>query len=98
MASKLDPAFDELQAFFSAPAVRDFPLEMFGVPAGDLMKLLTRSPHEVAALLRTLYGIAQQDNIGAEHFLHAALRSYQELTGNYYDDVERAAEGFAKLN
>jgi transcriptional regulator with XRE-family HTH domain len=96
ISTKLDHEFDELQGFLSSPGVRDFPFELFGVPAADLMKLLTRSPHEVGALLRTIGDIARHYNIGVEHFLHAALRSYQELTGNYYDEIEREAESFAR--
>jgi transcriptional regulator with XRE-family HTH domain len=94
-STKLEGHDDVLQTFLSAPGVRDFPFEMFGVPAGDVMKLLTRSPAEVAALLRALTDIARQHDIGVEHFVHAALRSYQELTGNYCEDIETKADDFA---
>jgi predicted transcriptional regulator/DNA-binding Xre family transcriptional regulator len=96
ISSKLDQEFGELQGFLSSPGLRDFPFEKFGVPGRDLMKLLSHSPHEVGALLRALSGIARQYNIGVEHFLHAALRSHQELTGNYYEDLEREAEDFSR--
>jgi hypothetical protein len=98
ISTKMDREFDGLRELLSTPGVRDFPFEMFGVPAGDLMKLLTRSPSEVAALLRALHDIARQYNIGVEHFLHAALRSYQELTSNYYEELEAEAEGFAQAH
>lgn len=96
ISTKLDQEFNELQGFLSSPGVRDFPFELFGVPPAELVKLLTRSPHEVGALIRTIGDIARHYNIGVEHFLHAALRSYQELTGNYYDEIEREAESFAR--
>ena len=91
-STKLGADFSALQAFVNSPVVRSFPFERFGVPVGDLMKLLTRSPAEIQALLRTVTYIARQYDMGVEHFLHAALRSYQEETGNYYEDLERAAE------
>lgn len=49
----------------------------------------------MAALLKTLGEVARQYNVTVEHFLHAALRSYQELTDNYYESVERQANDFA---
>ncbi len=96
ISTKLDHEFNELQAFLTSPGVRDFPFDMFGLPAADLMKLLTHSPQQVAALIRTTGDIARQYNIGVEHFLHAALRCYQELTGNYYEAIERQADDFGR--
>ncbi len=94
VSTKLDSEFDALHAFLTSPAVHNFPFDLFGLRTGELMKLITRSPHEISALLRTLHDIASQYNIGATHFLRAALRSYQELTGNYYAPIEEAADGF----
>jgi transcriptional regulator with XRE-family HTH domain/predicted transcriptional regulator len=96
VSTRLEEEFGDLQNFLSSPGVRDFPFETFGVPPDELMRLLTRSPHEVGALIRALSDIASQYAIGVEHFLHAALRSYQELTGNYYEEIERAAEDLAR--
>jgi hypothetical protein len=95
ISTKLGHEFSELQEFLTSPGLRDFPFDLFGLPAADLMKLLSRSPHEVAALIRTVGDIARQHNIGVEHFLHAALRCYQELTGNYYEAIEKQADEFA---
>ena len=94
VSTSLGHEFTELQQFLSSPGVRDFPFDLFGVPAADLMKLLAQSPHEVAALIRTVGDLAREHNIGVEHFLHAALRCYQELTGNYYEAIEEKAEAF----
>jgi len=94
VSSRVDPEYAPLKGFLEAPGLRDFPFERFGLPREQLVHLLSRSPTEVAALLRTLNDVARQYNIGVEHFLHAALRSYQELTGNYYPDLELAAEQF----
>ncbi|MDE3153837.1 MAG: ImmA/IrrE family metallo-endopeptidase [Acidobacteriota bacterium] len=96
VSTKLDAEFDTLHAFLTSPAIHNFPFDLFGLRTGELMKLITRSPHEVSALLRTLHDIASQYNIGATHFLRAALRSYQELTGNYYAPLEDAADRFRR--
>src|SRR5512142_2020296 len=54
ISTRLGHEFTELQEFLTSPGVRDFPFDLFGVPAGELVKLLARSPHEVAALIRTV--------------------------------------------
>ncbi len=91
VSSQVDAEFAPLKGFLDSPVLQSFPFERFGLPREQLVHLLARSPHEVAALLRTVNDVARQYNIGVEHFLHAALRSYQELTGNYYPDLEAAA-------
>jgi hypothetical protein len=48
----------------------------------------------VTALIRTLSEVARQYDIGTEHFLYAALRSYLALTKNAYPDIDVEAERF----
>jgi transcriptional regulator with XRE-family HTH domain len=95
ISTKLGEDLEALEGLLNTPGVRDFPFETFGLPIADVVKLLTRSPNEVRALLRTLSDVAQQYNIGVEHLLRAALRSYQELIGNYDETIEREAAEFA---
>jgi transcriptional regulator with XRE-family HTH domain len=95
ISTKLGEELEALEGLLNTPGVRDFPFETFGLPVADVVKLLTRSPNEVRALLRTLSEVAQQYNIGVEHLLRAALRSYQELIGNYDENIEREASEFA---
>jgi XRE family transcriptional regulator, fatty acid utilization regulator len=95
ISTKLGEDLEALEGLLNTPGVRDFPFETFGLPIADVVKLLTRSPNEVRALLRTLSDVAQQYNIGVEHLLRAALRSYQELIGNYDEAIEREAAEFA---
>jgi transcriptional regulator with XRE-family HTH domain len=97
ISTKLGEDLEALEGLLNTPGVRDFPFETFGLPMADVVKLLTRSPNEVRALLRTLSDVAQQYNIGVEHLLRAALRSYQELIGNYDESIEREASEFAAL-
>lgn len=93
-SSSLEGEFRDLRGLLESPALREFPFERFGLPASEILQLLSRSPAEVSALLRALNDIARQHNIGFDRFLHAALRSYQELTGNCYPDLEAEAEAF----
>jgi XRE family transcriptional regulator, fatty acid utilization regulator len=97
ISTKLSEDLEALEGLLNTPGVRDFPFDAFGLPIADVVRLLTRSPNEVRALLRTLSDVAQQYNIGVEHLLRAALRSYQELIGNYSEAIERDAAEFAGM-
>ncbi len=97
ISTKLTEDLEVVEGLLNTPGVRDFPFETFGLPVADVVKLLTRSPNEVRALMRTLSDVAQQYNIGVEHLLRAALRSYQELIGNHDEAIEREAATFASM-
>lgn len=95
-STKLERDDKALHAFLNSPAVKDFPFELFGILSNDVIRLLTRSPAEVTALLRAIADFAQQFDIDSEHFFDAALRAYQESTGNYYAAIEEQAEELAR--
>lgn len=92
---KLDPSQAYLESVLSSPLLQSFPFALFGLEAGDLVDLITRAPAEASALIHTLVEIARQYDMKSEHFLRAALRSYQEINENYFDDIEQAVDEFA---
>ncbi|MEW6046450.1 MAG: helix-turn-helix domain-containing protein [Bacillota bacterium] len=92
---RLDPPLNFLEQALSSQALQEFPLELFGVDPSALVELLTRSPAEISALAQALSDVARGYNIREEHFFLAALRSYQEIHGNYFRDLEEIAEAFA---
>lgn len=92
---RLDPPLHFLEDALSSQLLQQFPLELFGVDPSALVGLLTRSPAEISALAQALADVARGYNIREEHFFRAALRSYQEIHGNYFPDLERHAEAFA---
>lgn len=92
---KLAPALDHLETVLSSPLLHEFPFAEFGLEAGDLVNLLTRVPAKASALLHAMLEIGRQHNLKDEHFLRAALRSYQELHENYFPELEEAAIAFS---
>ncbi len=92
---KLDPSQAYLESVLSSSLLQKFPFELFGLEVGDLVDLITRSPAEASALIHTLVEIARQYDMKSEHFLRAALRSYQEIHENYFEEIEQAVEKFA---
>ncbi|HEY8425377.1 MAG TPA: helix-turn-helix domain-containing protein [Limnochordales bacterium] len=93
---RLEPPLHFLESALSSQVLQQFPLELFGVDPAAVVGLLTRSPAEIGALAQALADVARGYNIREEHFFRAALRSYQELHGNYFEALEREAEAFAR--
>jgi transcriptional regulator with XRE-family HTH domain len=91
---KVDEQLGPLGEFLSSSFFREFPLELFGIEPESLISLMTDAPTEAGALLRALAEIGRTYDVRVEHFLFAALRSYQQLVGNFFPEIEAAAEGF----
>ena len=93
---KLEPALQHLERMLSSPLLQQFPFEAFELEAGVLVNLFTRAPAKASALLHTILEIGRQYDMKQEHFLRAALRSYQEIHENYFEELEIAAQNFFK--
>jgi Zn-dependent peptidase ImmA (M78 family) len=91
---KLAPSLTYLESALSSSIFRRFPFEEFGLEAGDLVNLLTREPDKASALLHAILEIGRRYDLKEEDFLRAALRSYQEIHENYFQDLEDAALAF----
>ncbi len=86
--------FDPLPVIFSSPVLKEFPFRMYGVQPQDLLALITGDPEKSGALIRTFLEIGQDYDMHVEHLLQAALRSYQQMHQNYFEDIENAAAAF----
>ncbi len=93
---RLDPSLRHLETVLSSPLLRTFPFEEFDLDISDFTGLLTRAPDKASALLHAIVEIARQYDMKDEHFLRAALRSYQEIHDNYFPELEEAARRFAQ--
>lgn len=91
---KLAPSMAYLQSAISSPFLSRFPFEEFGFEAGDLVNLLTRQPDKTSALVHALLEITRRYDLKEEDFLKAALRSYQEIYENYFQELEDTAASF----
>lgn len=78
--------------------LQEFPLEVFGINKSQLLELLSGAPVKLNAFLSTLVEISRHYDLRVEHFYFSALRSYQEMQENYFEDIESAAEEFIRLH
>ncbi len=91
---KLDPSLAHLETILSSPLLQQFPFDAFALDVSDLVGLFTRAPDKASALLQVALEIGRQYDMKDEHFLRAALRSYQEIHDNYFQEIEDKAIEF----
>lgn len=76
--------------------LNELPLDLFGIEAQQVVEIIARAPDRVNAFISALLEIARNYALLNENFYFAALRAYQELHMNYFEDIEQAAEAFVQ--
>ncbi|PCH93993.1 MAG: hypothetical protein COB85_06150 [Bacteroidetes bacterium] len=92
LSKKLEPVSD----FLNSHVFKEFPLEMFGIEPGKLIELISNAPLKMNAFISTVMEIARNYEMKQEHFYLAALRSYQEMHDNYFEELENAVDSFTE--
>ncbi|MBJ6116616.1 helix-turn-helix domain-containing protein [Pontibacter sp. BT310] len=72
----------------------ELPLEHFGLDLSRLIDIFATAPAKLSAFIKTLLEISRAFDLRVEQFYFSALRSYQELHENYFEDIESEAETF----
>lgn len=85
---KLEPIVQLLESEF----FREFPFEDFGLSAQKLVEIVAQDPDRINAFIQTISRIARSYELTQTRFDHAALRSYQELRNNYFEELEEVVE------
>jgi len=106
LARALEVGFDELvssevedelapvRELFDSPFIQEFPFDLYGIEPEAIVGLFTEQPTKAGALVRTALEIGRLYDVQVEHFLFAALRSYQYLHHNYFEEIEKTADAF----
>jgi transcriptional regulator with XRE-family HTH domain len=76
--------------------LNELPLDLFGIEVQQVVEIIARAPDRVSAFISALLEIARNYSLHNENFFFAALRAYQELHNNYFEDIERAADAFVQ--
>ncbi|MEM6456437.1 MAG: XRE family transcriptional regulator, partial [Acidobacteriota bacterium] len=95
---KVDEDLDPVKAIVSSNFIQGFPFQLFGLQPADVLGLVTEVPNKAGALVRTFLDIARTYDVRVEHFLFAALRSYQQMHSNHFEELERAAAAMMAEN
>jgi XRE family transcriptional regulator, fatty acid utilization regulator len=90
MSKKLEPVTELLKSNI----LQELPLELFGIEPSDLLDILSEAPSKVSAFISTIIEISRNYGMNVEQFYFSALRTYQEMHNNYFDDIEQEAATF----
>lgn len=94
MNKKLAPVAEILQS----KMMKELLLDVFGIDKLQLLELLSRVPVKLNAFLNTLIEVSRNYGVRVENFYFSALRSYQEMHENYFEDLETAVDQFVAEN
>jgi hypothetical protein len=94
VSTKIEGEPNPLTALLEAPLLKEFPFKFFGILPREIVDLVTHSPKKAGAFIRTFLEVGQAYDVRVEQFLFAALRSYQKMHHNYFEELEEAAAQF----
>lgn len=85
---KLEKRLSPLSTLIKSDVLNEIPLDFFGIDSKKLVNLLAEAPTRVNAFISAIFEIARDHQLNQEHFYYSALRAYQELHLNYFEDLE----------
>lgn len=93
-SKKLQPIIDLISSDF----INAVPWHHFGLTPAGLLDLFSNTPDKVTAFISTLLKISRKYQLSKEGFYNYALRSYQDLHDNYFEDIEESVQKFRESN
>ncbi len=84
-------------ALLKSNFLNDLPLDLFGIELSKVVEIIANSPLKVGAFISTLVELSRTYAVQEENFYHRALRAYQELHNNYFEDIETEVDRFIKM-
>ncbi|MGF1532923.1 MAG: helix-turn-helix domain-containing protein [Bernardetiaceae bacterium] len=90
----LDRKLAPLVGLLNSNILDELPLDLFGLDTGKLMEFFLTAPDKIGAFLQTIIQLMRLYEMDVEQFFFSALRAYQELKNNYFEELETSAEAF----
>ena len=87
---RLQPIID----FMNSDYIGIVPWEHFGVTPSSLLNIFANMPDKITAFISTMLKRSQTVQLSKENFYTAALRSYQDLHDNYFEELEKSVQKF----
>ncbi|MFN0174819.1 MAG: helix-turn-helix domain-containing protein [Saprospiraceae bacterium] len=98
ISPELTKEFAPLGELLHSKFLNELPLDLFGIGMQPLVEIIASDPAKVNAFISALLEIARVYALREEHFYFAALRAYQELRNNYFEEIELAASDFVQTH
>lgn len=90
VSKQLEPVLELL----NSNILSELQLDMFGLEPGYFLEIMANAPAKMSAFISTLIEIGRNYDMRVEQFYFSVLRAYQEMHGNYFDDLEQEADRF----
>jgi len=85
-----------LEELLSSNFLNELPLDLFGIELSKVVEIIANAPKRVGAFISTLVDLSRNYALAEEHFYFGVLRSYLEMHNNYFPEIEKEVERFAK--
>ncbi len=92
LSHNLAPVNDLLNSNF----LNELPLDLFGIELAKVVEIIANAPSRVGAFISTLVELARNYALREENFYLGAMRAYQEMHYNYFEEIETAAANFVR--
>ena len=91
---ELPRRLEPIGELLNSKMLKEFPLEMYGLEPARIIELIANAPTRMNAFISTIFEIARNYEMRQEHLFLAALRSFQEMHDNYFEDLEQDVRAF----
>lgn len=92
LTKQLAPVGVLLQSNF----LNELPLDLFGIELSKVTEIIANAPIRVGAFISTLVEISRSYSLLDAHFFTGAMRAYQEMRYNYFEEIEEVVDDFLK--
>ena len=91
---ELPRRLEPIGELLNSKMLKEFPLEMYGLEPARIIELIANAPARMNAFISTIFEIARNYEMRQEHLFLAALRSFQEMHDNYFEELEQDVRAF----
>ena len=74
--------------------LNELPLDLFGIDLAKVVEIIANAPVRVGAFISTMVELSRSYAFKEENFYFNAVRAYQELHYNYFEDIEQQIATF----
>lgn len=98
VSSELSGSLSAVGELLHSNFLNELPLDLFGIELNKVVEIIASSPSQVGAFISALVELSRTFAFKEENFYFHALRAYQELNYNYFEDLEEKIDVFITRN
>lgn len=93
---ELNPALLPVGELLRSNFLSELPLDLFGIELQKVVEMISKAPARVGAFISTLVELSRNYALQEDNFYFGAMRAYQELHYNFFDEIESELDKFKK--